>query len=99
MVNNDLSKEDQKELFKILKLRFEKNRPENSALDLAESIGVKMLDEREYRGLQALGNFNMKTSSWIQTPEPIRDLGRALFCEFRYDTVFVYHNGAESYYQ
>jgi hypothetical protein len=83
---------------KALKSR-KKNKPANSALDVAHSIGIKILDESEYRALQALGNFDMKTSSWIKTPESIRDLGGALFCDFRYNTVFVYHNGAESYYQ
>jgi hypothetical protein len=76
-----------------------KNKPENSALDLADRIGIKILDESDYRRLQTLGNFDMKTSSWIKTPKEIRDLGGALFCDFRYNTVFVYHNGAESYYQ
>lgn len=76
-----------------------KNKPKNSALDLAESMGIKILDEKEYRHLQKLDNFDMKTSSWIQTPKDIRALGGALFCDFRYNTVFVYHNGAESYYQ
>lgn len=76
-----------------------KNKPENSAIDLANSMGITILDESEYRRLQTLGNFDMKTSSWIKTPEAIRDLGGALFCDFRYNTVFVYHNGAESYYQ
>lgn len=83
---------------KALKSR-KKNKPENSALDVAHSIGITILDESEYRRLQTLGNFDMKTSSWIKTPEPIRALGGALFCDFRYNTVFVYHNGAESYYQ
>lgn len=76
-----------------------KNKPENSAIDLANSMGISILDENEYRRLQTLGNFDMKTSSWIKTPESIRALGGALFCDFRYNTVFVYHNGAEAYYQ
>jgi hypothetical protein len=83
---------------KALKAR-KKNKPKNSAIDLADNIGIKILDESEYRELQALGNFDMKTSSWIKTPESIRALGGALFCDFRYNTVFVYHNGAQSYYQ
>ena len=79
---------------KALKSR-KKNKPENSALDLAESMGIKILDEQRYRRLQTLGDFDLKTSSWIETPENIRKLGGALFCDFRYSTVFVYHNGAE----
>lgn len=61
-------------------------------------MGIELLDEDRYRRLQALGEFDRKTSSWIETPESIRDLGGALFCDRRYDTVFVYHNGADSYY-
>lgn len=83
---------------KALKNR-KKNKPENSALNLARSMGIKILDEVEYRKLQELGNFDLKTSSWIITPDNIRNLGGALFCDFRYNTIFVYHNGAESYYQ
>ena len=75
-----------------------KNKPENSALDLAAEMGIKILTEKEYRKLQELGEFDLKTSSWIKTPEEIRDLGGALFCDRRYDHVFVYHNGAQSYY-
>lgn len=74
------------------------NKPKNSAIDLANEIGVEILDEEQYRYLQTLGNFDLKTSSWIKTPEDIRKLGGAVFCDRRYDTVFLYHNGAESYY-
>lgn len=74
------------------------HKPENSAIDLANSMGVQILDEKEYRALQGLGKFDQKTSSWIGTPSNIRDLGGALFCDYRYATVFLYHNGAESYY-
>jgi hypothetical protein len=65
---------------------------------VAAGIGIELLTEEEYRDLQKLGNFDAKTSSWIKTPSSIRKLGGALFCDRRYDTVFVYHNGAESYY-
>jgi hypothetical protein len=75
-----------------------KHKPENSAIDMAASMGIELLTEEEYRELQKLGNFDLKTSSWVQTPATIRKLGGALFCDRRYDTVFVYHNGAESYY-
>ncbi len=74
------------------------NKPANSAMDLAAAMGVELLTEEQYRYLQTLGEFDTKTSSWIQTPARIRKLGGALFCDRRYDTVFVYHNGAESYY-
>lgn len=74
------------------------HRPENSAADMADAMGIEILSEEEYRKLQKLGDFDMKTSSWIKTPDSIRKLGGALFCDRRYDTVFVYHNGAESYY-
>jgi hypothetical protein len=74
------------------------NRPANSALDLAAAMGVELLSEEEYRVLQKLGSFDAKTSSWVETPPEIRKLGGALFCDFRYGTVFVYHNGADSYY-
>jgi hypothetical protein len=73
-------------------------KPENSAIDMAESMGIEILSEEEYRELQELGNFDMKTSSWVKTPAEIRELGGAIFCDRRYNHVFVYHNGAESYY-
>lgn len=73
-------------------------RPENSALDMAAEMGIELLTEEQYRGLQQLGNFDTKTSSWVLTPADIRKLGGAIFCDRRYDTVFLYHNGAESYY-
>ena len=65
---------------------------------MATSIGIEILTEEQYRDLQQLGNFDMKTSSWVKTPATIRKLGGAIFCDRRYDTVFLYHNGAESYY-
>src|ERR1700740_1631977 len=74
------------------------HKPKNSALHMAASMGVEILSEEEYRDLQKLGNFDTKTSSWVKTPVKIRELGGALFCDRRYDTVFLYHNGAESYY-
>ncbi|MEN9523176.1 MAG: hypothetical protein RL065_1553, partial [Bacteroidota bacterium] len=74
------------------------NKPKDSAMNLAKTMGVEILNEEQYRFLQTLGNFDLKTSSWIQTPEKIRKLGGALFCDKRFDTVFTYHNGAESYY-
>jgi hypothetical protein len=74
------------------------NKPANNAVDLAAAIGVEILTEEQYRELQKLGNFDTKTSSWVNTPPRIRKLGGALFCDRRYDTVFLYHNGAESYY-
>ncbi|MCD9854749.1 DUF4256 domain-containing protein [Epilithonimonas sp. JDS] len=74
------------------------NKPPNSAVDLANEIGIEILDEAQYRHLQTLGNFDLKTSSWVKTPEDIRKLGGAIFCDKRYNTVFLYHNGAESYY-
>ncbi len=73
-------------------------KPKNSAMDLAAAIGVELLTEEQYRELQKLGEFDTKTSSWVKTPSNIRKLGGALFCDRRFDTVFVYHNGAESYY-
>lgn len=73
-------------------------KPENNVLDIAHAMGIQLLNEQEYRFLQTLGKFDAKTSSWIQTPDAIRKLGGALFCDFRYDHVFVYHNGASSYY-
>lgn len=74
------------------------NKPASSAMEVAEAMGIEMLTEEQYRQLQTLGNFDMKTSSWIKTPANIRKLGGALFCDRRYEQVFVYHNGAESYY-
>jgi len=74
------------------------NKPKDSAMNLAAAMGIELLTEEQYRGLQKLGNFDTKTSSWVKTPSDIRKLGGALFCDRRYDTVFVYHNGAESYY-
>jgi hypothetical protein len=74
------------------------NKPKNSAMDMAAEIGIEILTEEEYRWLQLLGNFDLKTSSWIKTPADIRKLGGALFCDSRYNTVFTYHNGADSYY-
>lgn len=74
------------------------HKPKNSAINMAKEMGIEVLTEIHYRNLQELGNFDTKTSSWIATPEKIRNLGGALFCDFRYDTVFVYHNGADSYY-
>lgn len=74
------------------------HKPENSATDAAKEMGVELLSEEQYRNLQILGEFDLKTSSWIQTPPEIRKLGGALFCDHRYNQVFTYHNGAESYY-
>lgn len=74
------------------------HKPANSAVDMAASIGIELLTEQQYRELQKFGNFDAKTSSWVKTPGDIRKLGGALFCDRRYNTVFVYHNGAESYY-
>lgn len=74
------------------------HKPENSVIDMATAMGIELLTEEQYRELQKLGNFDLKTSSWVQTPENIRKLGGALFCDCRFDHVFVYHNGAESYY-
>jgi Protein of unknown function (DUF4256) len=74
------------------------HKPKDNALDVAAAMGIELLAEEQYRELQKLGTFDMKTSSWIRTPVRIRKLGGALFCDRRYDTVFVYHNGAESYY-
>jgi hypothetical protein len=73
-------------------------KPKATALDMAADMGIDMLTEEEYRGLQGLGEFDTKTSSWLKTPPPIRELGGAIFGDRRYDHVFVYHNGAESYY-
>jgi hypothetical protein len=74
------------------------HKPKDSAVNMAADIGIEILTEDEYRELQKLGEFDLKSSSWIQTPTAIRKLGGALFCDRRYDTTFVYHNGAESYY-
>ena len=74
------------------------HKPKNNASDMAAAMGIELLTEEQYRELQKLGNFDTKTSSWVKTPAAIRKLGGALFCDRRYDTVFVYHNGAESYY-
>lgn len=74
------------------------NKPEHAAVEMAAEMGIELLTESQYRALQQLGAFDLKTSSWISTPTSIRQLGGALFCDRRYDTVFVYHNGASSYY-
>jgi hypothetical protein len=74
------------------------HKPADNAMDMAESMGIEILTEEQYRELQTLGKFDFKTSSWVQTPPAIRKLGGALFCDRRYDTVFLYHNGASSYY-
>lgn len=74
------------------------HKPQNNVIDVAEEMGIELLTEEQYRDLQKLGNFDTKTSSWINTPADIRKLGGAIFCDRRYNTVFVYHNGAESYY-
>jgi hypothetical protein len=74
------------------------NKPKGSALEMAAKLGIEVLTEEEYRDLQALGEFDRKTSSWVQTPPDVRSLGGALFCDRRYGKVFTYHNGAESYY-
>ncbi|MBI2410942.1 MAG: DUF4256 domain-containing protein [Candidatus Kerfeldbacteria bacterium] len=82
---------------KALESRKE-HKPKNTAVEMANSMGIELLTEDQYRQLQQLGEFDTKTSSWVKTPAGIRTLGGALFCDRRYDTVFVYHNGAESYY-
>ncbi|MBZ5686316.1 MAG: DUF4256 domain-containing protein [Acidobacteriia bacterium] len=74
------------------------NKPRDNAMDMAAGMGIELLTEEQYRELQTLGNFDTKTSSWVKTPSAIRKLGGALFCDRRFDTVFLYHNGAESYY-
>ena len=73
-------------------------KPKNNAVDMAAAMGIELLTEEQYRELQKLGDFDTKTSSWVKTPSDIRELGGAIFCDRRYDTVFLYHNGAESYY-
>ena len=75
-----------------------KNKPKTSAMDLAADMGIEILTEEQYRNLQKFGEFDLKTSSWVQTPAAIRTLGGAIFCDRRYDMVFMYHNGADSYY-
>ncbi|ACJ78446.1 DUF4256 domain-containing protein [Bacillus tropicus] len=75
-----------------------KHKPENNAIDVAAAMGIELLTEEQYRELQQLGDFDMKSSSWVQTPSDIRELGGALFCDYRFGHVFVYHNGADSYY-
>ncbi len=74
------------------------HKPKDSAMEMAATIGIELLTEEQYRELQELGEFDTKTSSWVKTPDPIRELGGAIFCDRRYDHVFMYHNGAESYY-
>src|SRR5580698_7497418 len=74
------------------------DKPRDSAIGMATAMGIDLLTEEQYRELQSLGNFDMKTSSWVKTPAAIRKLGGAIFCDRRYGTVFLYHNGAESYY-
>jgi hypothetical protein len=74
------------------------HKPKDSTIDMAAAMGIELLTEEQYRELQKLGNFDTKTSSWVKTPSDIRKLGGALYCDRRYDHVFVYHNGAESYY-
>lgn len=74
------------------------HKPKDSAINLASAMKIEILTEEEYRGLQQLGNFDLKTSSWVKTPADIRKLGGAVFCDRRYNTVFLYHNGADSYY-
>ncbi|CAM4397343.1 DUF4256 domain-containing protein [Bacillus manliponensis] len=75
-----------------------KHKPENNVIDMATAMGIELLTEEQYRELQKLGTFDKKTSSWVQTPSDIRELGGALFCDYRFGHVFVYHNGADSYY-
>ena len=82
---------------KALEARKE-HKPENNAMDMASEMGIDILNEDQYRELQKLGSFDSKTSSWVKTPDDIRKLGGAIFCDFRYNKVFVYHNGADSYY-
>jgi len=75
-----------------------KHKPENTVIDMATEMGIELLTEEQYRALQELENFDMKTSSWVQTPADIRERGGAIFCDYRYGRVFMYHNGADSYY-
>ncbi|MED0950067.1 DUF4256 domain-containing protein [Bacillus mobilis] len=75
-----------------------KHKPENNVIDVAAAMGIELLTEEQYRELQQFGDFDMKSSSWVQTPSDIRKLGGALFCDYRFGHVFVYHNGADSYY-
>lgn len=82
---------------KALEARKE-HKPKDSAMNVAAEMGIEILTEEQYRELQQLGKFDLKTSSWVKTPDDIRKLGGALFCDRRYDTVFLYHNGADSYY-
>ncbi|NBO38585.1 DUF4256 domain-containing protein [bacterium] len=82
---------------KALQSRKE-NKPKSSAMEFATAIGIELLTEEQYRYLQTLGHFDTKTSSWVRTPESIRNLGGAIFCDYRFGRVFTYHNGAESYY-
>ena len=74
------------------------NKPDNSAAEMAAAMGISLLTEAQYRDLQKLGEFDLKTSNWIETPSDVRALGSALFCDRRYGKVFVYHNGVQSYY-
>ncbi len=74
------------------------HKPKNNAMDMAKAMGIELLTEKQYRELQQLGQFDTKTSSWVETPADIRKLGGAIFCDCRYNTVFTYHNGADSYY-
>jgi hypothetical protein len=74
------------------------HKPANSAIDMATNMGIEILTEEQYRELQKSGDYDMKTSSWLKTPDEIRKLGGAIFADYRYGNVFVYHNGAESYY-
>ncbi len=83
---------------RVTKTRKIENKPADSAVEMAADMGIELLTEEQYRELQQLGNFDTKTSSWIITPANIRNLGGAIFCDRRYDTVFVGHNGADSYY-
>ncbi|HPU95087.1 MAG TPA: DUF4256 domain-containing protein [Candidatus Gracilibacteria bacterium] len=83
--------------YEALKSRKE-HKPKNNVIDMAASMGIELLSEEQYRKLQKLGNFDLKTSSWIKTPPEIRELGGAIFADRRYNAVFVYHNGAQSYY-